>query len=410
MAELNDKLITYGNLSTFQNNLINDASTSDKATWSSEKIASEIQQGGGGGGSVTIENITYAQLKAKRDNGQLVKGQQYRITDYVTTTAQANTQSAGHQFDIIVVADSEDKLNENARAIQHSGDTYFANCKLESWELKYCLDNDTNRFSWADTTNGKGDIYYMKDEWNNECPYDFKNIQFKRTVDNTDIYCYTFSFWYDDRDSRILDTTIFGNDGTLLDDGNGIVGVYGNIIRDYYVQLYNEKPLNLLTLSNNIFLAKESFDGGCFYGCFSNAFGINCYDNTIGDGCFYNAFGDNCFSNTLSDYCQYNILSKNCYNNIFGEGCRYNVLGNECIQIKFGNECKHNTFENWCYSLDFTINYSTSFGNSLQYITVLSTTSFAGSAVPSGIVLNVYYPQIVGKNSQDVFTVKNPLD
>jgi hypothetical protein len=33
---------------------------------------------------------------------------------------------------------------------------------------------------------GKGIIYYMKDEYNNECPYDFKNIQFIRLLDNED--------------------------------------------------------------------------------------------------------------------------------------------------------------------------------------------------------------------------------
>jgi hypothetical protein len=38
------------------------------------------------------------------------------------------------------------------------------------------LDNDSSRFAWADTENGEGVIYYMKDEFNNECPYDFKNI------------------------------------------------------------------------------------------------------------------------------------------------------------------------------------------------------------------------------------------
>lgn len=42
MAELNDKLITYGNLSTFHDNLINDATGTTGATWSSSKIASEI--------------------------------------------------------------------------------------------------------------------------------------------------------------------------------------------------------------------------------------------------------------------------------------------------------------------------------------------------------------------------------
>ena len=51
---------------------------------------------------------------------------------------------------------------------------------LESWDIKYCLDNNKTRFKFADTENGKGVIYYMKDEFGNEAPYDFKNVQFKR--------------------------------------------------------------------------------------------------------------------------------------------------------------------------------------------------------------------------------------
>lgn len=72
-----------------------------------------------------VVKITYSELKALRDNSKLIPGQQYRIIDYVTTTAQENTQSAGHQFDIIVTADDEKTLNENARAAIHEGDEYF---------------------------------------------------------------------------------------------------------------------------------------------------------------------------------------------------------------------------------------------------------------------------------------------
>ena len=125
-------------------------------------------------------SITYAALKALRDGGTLKPGQYYRITDYVTTTAQAETQSAGHLFDIIVRADSASTLSESAYAARHDGDTYFQNANLEAWRLKYCLDNDTTRFAWADATNGKGVIYEMQDEYGNSLPFDFKNIQFKR--------------------------------------------------------------------------------------------------------------------------------------------------------------------------------------------------------------------------------------
>ena len=344
----------------------------------------------------SIQSITYDELKSLRDNSQLVAGQKYRITDYVTTTAQSGTTSAGHPFDIIVTADDVNKLNENARAINHTnivaaiqfehddeyyvyvrypegdeddiyawastdatdfndtnisnidtdnliytdtetvsvGDTYdfydegednceitdysdsvdsdyFANSKLASWELKYCLDNDTNRFSWAqvgqeglgfaafqtsdlefykrypdgdddygyawvlinnhmeeidinsteidwtdiDTQHlkqtdlpyveigeevgeattviqyssdvqyvpdGKGVIYYMKDEWNNQVYFDFKNIKFYN--EDVDIYFWLFgdddcSLWgaanNNTVDSKVEDAEVLSTYGKL---------------------------------------------------------------------------------------------------------------------------------------------------------------------------------------------------
>ena len=87
-------------------------------------------------------------------------------------------KSAEHPFDIIVQELINNKLSENASAIQHAGDTYFANSSLTVWQLKYTVENNPLLYSWADTTNGKGVIYYMKDEFGNECHYDFKNIQY----------------------------------------------------------------------------------------------------------------------------------------------------------------------------------------------------------------------------------------
>ena len=94
-----------------------------------------------------IIEISHADLVALRDSSQLVPGQQYRIIDYITTTTQENTRSAGHQFDIIVTALNESTLSEEAQAIQHSNDEYFGNSNLSAWKLWYCLDNDTNRFA-----------------------------------------------------------------------------------------------------------------------------------------------------------------------------------------------------------------------------------------------------------------------
>ncbi len=117
---------------------------------------------------------TYDDLVALRTAGTLVPGMQYRITDYICTTTATDTTSAEHIFDIIVTADSVDTLNNNARAVKHTGDTYFATCNLSAWQLKYTIDN----INWSNTTTGKGTIYFMRDEHMNEAPYDFKNIKF----------------------------------------------------------------------------------------------------------------------------------------------------------------------------------------------------------------------------------------
>lgn len=148
-------------------------------------IEEALRNGAGGGSgsgssSTPMINVTYSELKSMRDTGALTSGMQYRITDYVATTIEEGSMSANHPFDIIVTANSTNVLDENARAIQHEGDTYFNSCDMQAWKLSYSIDNDTNRWGWADSTNGKGVIYRMIDEFGNDVGYDFKGIVFKR--------------------------------------------------------------------------------------------------------------------------------------------------------------------------------------------------------------------------------------
>ena len=265
-----------------------------------------------------IVKLTWAELKTLRDNFQLIPGKFYRITDYVTTTVQTNTQSAGNQFDIIVRADSSNVLNENATAALHENDTYFstAGAKLEAWELKYCLDNDTNRFAWADSTNGKGVIWWMKDDNDNECYYDFKNIMFKvgaksqaGTIDN--VYYYTFSFATGTNDSSVTDHSLNGS------------RCYKNSI--------GKNIVSKLQLTFNVFRNSNSYSS-----CYSNTFGDSCYNNTFGDTCYNNTFGNNCYLNTFGNNCSNNIFGNNCSNNFFGNNCYFNTFGNSCSYIRFG--------------------------------------------------------------------------
>ena len=365
------------------------------------KIENNVISAIGGGTTAATEllvKITWSELKTLMDNSQLVPGQQYRITDYTCTTTQAATKSAGHAFDIIVTADSTNVLNEEARAIQHEGDTYFNDCDLNEWKIWYCIDNDTNRFDWADSVNGKGVIYRMIDEFNNDVAYDFKNIQFYRkwdsskslwstiSNDNTGVPCYTFSSVGDSSTTEFTDMSLSISNN-----------VYSNVIRQF---INNNKQ----TLNNNCFFGtlcnKNTFEADCrentfgnkcssntFGGyCFLNSFGNECNynsfgsefnQNSFGSNCSYNLFGAGCYINSFDSSCYLNSFGGGCHNNSFDSGCYLNSFGSGCHDILFGRDCVSNSFGSDCYSNSFTINcnrnsfgnncYSNSFRNGCSY-------------------------------------------
>lgn len=110
-----------------------------------------------------MQQVTYSELVELRDNGELVSGKYYRITDYVAT---ANSESSytptNIPLDIIIMALTEDTLCEEGYAVKRSGYTYDSEINNElktTIKIYYSLDN----FGWADTENGKGVIYKMSD-------------------------------------------------------------------------------------------------------------------------------------------------------------------------------------------------------------------------------------------------------
>ena len=385
--------------------------------------------------SSDLTNIAYSELKALRDGGQLVKGRQYRITDYVCTSTDEETQVESHPFDIIVVADSESVLNENARAALKADDTYYvsdsANAVLESWELKYCIDNDTVRFGWVDPTNGKGVIYYMKDDRGNECAYDFKQIKFKRyeitecaknlslvgkyiaseaieediTVDSSNpLYFFTFSCG--NPEYAILDASIKSSVPSRCRENkinprirrsrgtrrlNNIVFVqeacYSNVFEDncYSITFGEDTSFNV-------------FGGECH----CNTFGNNCYDNTFGEGFNYNTVGTDCYSNAFGNDCGHNNLKVGCYSNVLGNDCRYNTLGKACWLNTFENACSNNTLEN----------NSASDNAPLQHYHILSGTGGNSETNPLVIAntLTNEHVTYVGNNSSGVLKYFCPMD
>ena len=325
-----------------------------------QAIADRLDEVASAAGSTKPANnlipITYSDLVSLRNSSKLYPGATYRITDYICSSSDANTAVASNKFDILVKAIDTNKLSEHCGAMRNASDTYFPTVTdFDAWEVWYCLDNDTARFGWA-SISGKGVIYRLIDEFGNDCPYDFKNIMFKRTSEwfsehkdwcanvigttpTIERHYFTFSF--------LVDSSFIGRDLSInYYNKQKYFKFYQNKIAPYYsgdVQILNGNVFILKTINNN--------------GCNKNTFGISCFNNTFGDGCNNNTFGNGCHSNTFGNGCHSNTFGNGCYSNTFGNGCNSNTFGNSCRSNtfrdactinKFGQSCDNNTFEANC--------------------------------------------------------------
>ena len=349
-----------------------------------------------------IQHVTYAQLKTMRDSGTLVAGQWYRITDYMTTVANdPEARSAGHPFDLLVMATSFNTLSEEAKAINSSRDSdgYFAEANLNAWKIWYCLDNDVKRFQWVDAEGGKGIIWRMIDEWQNDCPYDFKNVQFKR-------YAITDDSPHGELEA--LNGKYYGYNGEMKDvhieDENDFVWAYTFTLideNDEWVD-YSIKKEGALDAGTDWGYLNQFKKGRCEYNRIRNIYVAvtiddQCYrtlmlnnivlistiseENGLSGEMQLNEFGTGNYNMTLKDNPEKNIFGSKCYNNIAGS-----------YSNTFGNDCGGNTFGNSCYSNTFGNNfYSNTFGNNCRYITVHNSVQYVavtGGSTDSSYVQN----------------------
>ena len=474
---------------------------------------------------------TYEEMTEMRDQGKLIPGQYYQITDYVTTVNGAtitNARSAGHQFDLLVRADSANTLNEQAWAVRHEGDTYFNDARLEAWQLKYRLDNvqwskqagtyvtdEDNGYTfqvigditlsghtykllqgfgmyvedWSDyalmeavaegeqiicyygdpeefdpeepevvgtasgveevTEAGKGTITWMKDEHGNECPYDFKNVQFKRymttdsvigreglggkymvadpdncpqglSVEDTEDFIWAYTFSSDNAGGEQMDYSLTAahsvHDNTMKPYDSGIpnnvmFGEY-NYGNSFGVNCYNN------SWGNNCYI--NSWGNGCNSnswgnGCRSNSWGNSCYNNSWGNSNQYNSWGNNCYINSWGNNCYSNSWGNGCNRNSWGNGCNSNSWGNSCYNNSWGNNCYSNSWGNNCYSNSWGNGcrsnswgnscYNNSWGNSNQYNSWGNSNqynSWGNNVTQSTLFEGVQYTQITTENVKNV--------
>ena len=220
---------------------------------------------------------------------------------------------------------------------------------------------------------GKGTIYYMKDENGNQAPYDFKNIQFKRwlvtdsmsgrtgftdkylgvlnnlpeklSIEDEDDFVWAYTFSSNSDGGEQEDYSMNGKDNS----------VYDNIIEEStdYV------------LPNNVFFGKSCFSNHLMRNCYQNSFSQGCSGNSFSQSCYQNSFSQNCRSNSFSQSCYQNSFSQNCSRNSFSQGCNNNSFSQGCSQNSFSQNCYNNSFSQGCSGNSFSQDcYRNSFSQS----------------------------------------------
>jgi hypothetical protein len=365
------------------------------------------------------------------DTGDLVFMQQYALTP-------------------IVVEDGE-------LIVSPIPETKLVPVNMNAWELKYCLDNDKKLFDWA-ATDGKGVIYYLKDEFGNEAPYDFKNAMFQRknitsvssnilsiftqgensrlglpgnhavTTGNNNYYYYTFDTPYNvGNDSSLFGESAYNVIKPYIMDGqriiNNIVLGFANnnsignncfdltiwgTVRDNTLK-YNCSNLLMVGLTQSTMTYVRS---STFFSLGATTFGNGCSQNIgsmftnseIGDSCNNNNFGTGNMGIKTGSGCANNTFGTYCYNNTFDNGVSNCTFGNYCSYNKFETSAQSITLPNYVRYCKFElgvsrITFTTSGGSNssyIQYVTVCRGISNLSIAPSRGAA----YEQIYYKNGR----------
>lgn len=286
----------------------------------------------------TLE-VTYTELLALQTNSELIKGQVYLLTDYMTTYTQPVTgisKSSGVTEQLYITATDVNKLHNQCKSKLHPEDIVY-------YEISGDIGYGTEGFT-------KGKIYRRIDTIrNNDIGTDWRYVKYDRSgVDKLLFEDYIDCF------NNVI-KTYFLFDSVV---GNGF---YSNTIgRDF--------KLNTIGNSFNSNTIGDNF--------FANTIVNNFSGNTIGNNFFLNTIGDDFNSNITVDYFLSNTIGYNFKLNNFGNNFSGNTIGNNFLSNNFGNKFSSNTLGNSfnanifgfeCYSNIFDNNINNyHFNNNIQ--------------------------------------------
>ena len=324
-------------------------------TYTKTEIDYLLQNLGAESSSGIIE-VTYDELVDLKNTSSLIKGQNYLLTDYMTTYTQPVTnvnKSSGVIEPLIITATDVDKLHNQCKSTLYPQDIVF-------YEITGDIGNGKGTEGFT-----KGKIYRRIDTLrNNDIGTDWRHVKYDRNgIDKLLFEDYT-NVYNNKIETYFLFNNTIGNDFYNNTIGNDF---YNNTIGDYF---YNNTIGNIFN-----------------YNTIGNIFNYN----TIGNDFYYNTIGNDFYNNTIGDYF---------YNNTIGNIFNYNTIGNIFNYNTIGNDFYNNTIGNSFYSNGTTLitfdSQNTEFRNYISNVT--STTEIQNQNIdvvvfksPNGTLKQRYY-------------------
>jgi hypothetical protein len=228
----------------------------------------------------------------------------------------------------------------------------------------------------------RGIIFYMKDEFDNECGYDFKNIKFafvdssSALIDSSTHYYYTFTDASTDGDlSMKKDSSTICEKNYIMAINDGSVFTLPHTVFIASNSVFNN---TIKRASNNVFGTAYNNDMGMIEDCvFDNVFDLNTVETALntwlkgvaevnhikyisnsefGNNFAFNTIrymsntkaGDGFMLNDVGDYFINSSFGNNCFSNFFGPYSGTITTGNDFAENTMQNQCHHLTFGNSC--------------------------------------------------------------
>ena len=292
--------------------------------WVTDDNGAISKQAGSGSINQLIE-VTYSELLNLKNTSLLVKGQNYLLTDYMTTYEQPVTglmKSSGVIEPLIITATDVNKLHNQCKSTLYPQDIVY-------YEITGDIGNDYGTEGFT-----KGKIYRRIDtQKNNDIGTDWRHVEYDR--DGVDKLLFEdYNSCYDNVIKTYnLFNSVVGNDFASNTIGNLFSS---NTIGNNFYSNTIENNFNNNTIGNNFYY---NTIGRGFY---SNTIENNFNNNTIGNNFYFNTIGNDFYYNTIGRGFYYNTIGNNFYSNTIGESFRNNTIGNNFYFNTIGNDFYNN--------------------------------------------------------------------